>query len=61
MLDINSYSRKDKRVRGKIMAYGKCEDCEFNDSCRVVQEEVYEVGGKKTVIGVVECGHYKVK
>lgn len=43
------------------MSYGKCEDCAFNDSCRVVQEEIYEVGGKKTVIGVVECDHYVKK
>jgi hypothetical protein len=28
------------------------------DSCRMVQEEAYEIGGKQTLIGVVECGHY---
>ena len=38
--------------------HGKCHDCEHNGLCRVVQEEVYDIGGRQTIIGVVECGHY---
>ena len=40
------------------MNYGKCSDCVWVDSCRMVQEEIYEIGGKQTIVGVVECGHY---
>jgi len=40
------------------MKYGLCGDCEFMGTCRMVQEESYEVGGKETIVGVVKCDHY---
>ena len=38
-----------------------CKDCEHRHNCRMVQEEIYQVGGKEIIIGVCDCDFYEIE